>query len=206
MKENLQQSESVLRCKYCGYDTHEDVIKAAFWMDNGLIVVEDVHARLCEGCGEQFFSEEVTQRIQKFLKKPTVEPERQIRVYVYDLPQLESTGKHHQFQSIRAKKDAQASLQCKYCESETVEELVKLVFWVDGQPIAVENIPAQVCQQCEVQFYDDETAETIATLEKLRAVPDGAKRDVTVPVFSLADKENAAHNGHHQDAIDGLGE
>jgi len=204
MKENLEQSESVLRCKYCGYDTHEDVIKAAFWMDNGLIVVEDVPARLCEGCGEQFFGEEVTQRIQGFLKKPTVEPERQIRVSVYDLPQLESMGKHHQFQSIRAKMDTQASLQCKYCESETVEELVKLVFWVDGQPIAVENILARVCQQCEVQFYDDETAETIATLEKLRAVPDGAKRDVTVQVFSLADKENAADNRCHEDGIDRL--
>lgn len=204
MRKNVKQSRCELRCKYCKYDTHEEVIKAAFWMDNGLIVIEGIPARLCKGCGEQFFDEQITRRIQELLKNPTTEPERLIRVSVYDLPQLESMGKHRQFQSIRANKDSQASLQCKYCESETVEELVKSAFWVDEQLIAVENIPARVCQECEVHFYDDETAETIATLGQLRAVPDGARRDVTASVFSLGDKENAADNRYHEDASDCL--
>jgi YgiT-type zinc finger domain-containing protein len=180
-----------MRCKYCNYDTHEEVIKATFWMDNGLIVIEGIPAWLCKGCEEQFFDEQITRRIQELLNNPTTKPERLIRVSVYDLPQLESTGKHRQFQSIRANKDSQACLQCKYCESETVEELVKSAFWVDEQLIAVENIPARVCQECKEHFYDDEIAETIATPGQLRDVPDGARRDVTASVFSLGDKENA---------------
>jgi YgiT-type zinc finger domain-containing protein len=156
------------------------------------------------GCGEQFFDGQITHRIQKLLKNPVVEPERQIRVSVYDFPQFESIGKHRQFRSIRARKDSQTILQCKYCESETVEKLVKSAFWANEQLIAVENIPARVCQECEVHFYDDETAETIATLGQLRAVPDGAKRDVTASVFSLGDKENVADNRYHEDGIDRL--
>jgi len=204
MKENVKQSECGLRCRYCGYDTHEDVIKAAFWVDNGLIVIEGIPVRLCTGCGEQFLDEHITQKIEKLLKNPRAGRERQTRVSVYDFPQLESIGKHCQFQPIRANRDSQASLQCKYCESETVEELVKSAFWVNEQLIAIENIPARVCHECEVHFYDDETAERIATLGQLRAVPDGAKRDVTVLVFTLGDKENAADNRYHEDAIDRL--
>jgi YgiT-type zinc finger domain-containing protein len=202
MKENARQSECGLRCKYCGYDTHEDIIKAAFWMNDGLIAIEGIPARLCKGCGEQFFDEQITERIQKLLKNPIAESERQIRVSVYDFPQLESTEKHRQSQSIRANKDSQAILRCKYCESETVEELVKSAFWVDEQLIAVENIPARVCQECKVQFYDDETAEGIATLERIRSVPDAARRDAMVTVFSLPDKDNTVDNGFHRDTSD----
>jgi len=204
MKENARQSECGLRCKYCGYDTHNDVIKAAFWMDNRLIVVESVPARLCMGCGEQFFEEYVTQSIQKFFKDPIVKPERQICVFVYDFPQLKSIGKYRQFQSIRANNDSQASLQCKHCKSETVEKMVRSAFWVNEQLIAVENIPARVCQECEVHFYDDETAETIATLGQLIAVPDGVKRDITASVFTFGEKENTADNRYHEDVINRL--
>jgi YgiT-type zinc finger domain-containing protein len=202
MKENSKLPESALRCKYCGYGTREDVIKAAFWMDDGLIVVEDVLAQVCEGCGEQFLDEETTQQIQELLKNRTVEPGRQIRVSVYDLSRLESMAKRRRSQSIRVSRDPETNLQCKYCESETVEELVKSAFWVNEQLIAIENIRARVCRGCKVQFYDDETAEGIATLEKIRTVPDAARRDVTVSVFSLADKENTVGNRFHQDTSD----
>jgi len=202
MKENARQSECGLRCKYCGYDAHKDIIKAAFWMNDGLIAIEGIPARLCKGCGEQFFDEQITERIQKLLKNPIAEPERQIRISVYDFPQLESTEKHRQSRSIRANKNSQTILQCKYCESETVEELVKSAFWVDEQLIAVENIPARVCHECEAHFYDNETAEKIAALEKLRAVRDGSRCDVTASVFTLGDNENAADNGFHQDTSD----
>jgi len=202
MKENSKQPESSLRCKYCGYGTREDVIKAAFWMNDGLIAVEDVLAQVCEGCAEQFLDEETTQQIQKLLKNPTVEPGRQIRVSVYDLSRLDSMTKRRRLQSIRVKREPETNLQCKYCESETVEKLVKSAFWVNERVIAVENIPARVCRKCKVQFYDDETAETIATLGQLRAVPDAAQRNVTVKVFSLPDKENTADNRLYRDTSD----
>ena len=204
MGENGKQSEAALRCRYCGHDTYEDFIKAAFWRGNGLIVIEDISARLCERCGEQFLDAQITQKIEKLLGNPQAEPERQIWPSVYDFPQLQSVVKCRQSLSIRASKDSQTSLQCRYCESEIAEELVKSVFWVNEQPIAVEDIPAWVCQYCKVQFYDDETAEIIAMLANLRAVPDEAIRNVTASVFSLADKESAVDIRYHEDAIDHL--
>ena len=68
-----------------------------------------------------------------------------------------------------------------------MEELVKSVLWVDGGLIAVENIPAQVCQRCGEQFYNDETAEKLTALGKHRFEPPTAKREMSVPVFSVAD-------------------
>lgn len=202
MKENYKQSESALRCKYCGYGIREDVIKAAFWMNDELIVVEDVLAQVCEGCAEQFLDEETTQQIQKLLRNPTEGPRRQIRISVYDLSLLDSMSIHHRLQSIKVKKNPETNLQCKYCESKTVEKLVKTAFWVDEQLIAVENIPARVCQECKVQFYDDETAEEITTLERIMAVPNATRRNVTVTVFSLSDKENTLDNRFHGDTSD----
>jgi YgiT-type zinc finger domain-containing protein len=197
VKENAKQSECCLRCEYCGYDAYEDIIEAAFWTDDGLIAIEAIPARLCSGCGEQFFDEQVTERIRKLLKNRIAEPEREIRIPVYDFPQVESIGKHRRSQSIRANKDFQAILWCKYCESETVDELVKSAFWVDERLIGVENVPARVCQECEAHFYDDETAEKIAALEKLSAVPAGSRRDVMALVFTLGGNESAADNRYH---------
>jgi YgiT-type zinc finger domain-containing protein len=205
----LGRSQAAPRCKYCGFDTHEDVIKAAIWTNKGLIVVEDIPARLCEGCGEQFFEEEITQRIQNVLTHLLTKAKRQIRVPVYSLSQvaapkherhpevageqyrasLEST--HHQAkrapEPVRANHDCQEAFLCKYCESGTVAELVKSAFWVDGALLAIENIPARVCQRCRQQFYDEQVAEKIAALERRRSVLGPATRDVSVPVFSLAD-------------------
>ena len=204
-QENLQ-SKSVPRCKYCGCDTSEDVIKAAFWTNSGLILIEDIPARLCEGCGEQFFKEEITQRIQQVIKYPIAKAKRQIRVPVYSLSKVRTAKKelhpkvpvqqqsasleltyHQAEQPARANHNQQETFLCKYCESETVEDLVKSAFWVDGGLLAVENIPARMCRQCRQQFYDNETAEKITTLAKGRFVPGTTRRDVSVPVYSVAD-------------------
>jgi len=77
-----------LKCKYCGFNTHRDFIKAAFWTDKGLIVVEDIPAQLCEGCGEHFFQEAITQKIRKVLTYPSAKAKRQIHVPVYSLGQV----------------------------------------------------------------------------------------------------------------------
>jgi YgiT-type zinc finger domain-containing protein len=157
-QENLQ-SKSVLQCKYCACDTNEDVIKAAFWTNIGLILIENIPAQLCEECGEQFFEEEITQRIQKVIKNPVAKAKRQIRVPAYSLSKVQTTKKelrpkvsdqqqttslestYHQAkqttETIRANRGRDETFLCKYCESETVEDLVKSVFWVDGGLLAV---------------------------------------------------------------------
>lgn len=220
------RSQAALTCKYCGFDTHEDVIKAAIWTNKGLIVVEDIPARLCDGCGEQFFEEEITQKIQNVLKCPLTKAKRQIRVPVYFLSQgraakqqrhpevagqhhTDSLGlSHHQTQRasepVRANQDRQEPFLCKYCESGTVAELVKSAFWVDGALLAIENIPARVCQRCWQQFYDEEFAEKIAALGKRRSVPEPATRNVSVPVFSLVDVEQSPGESHPKEKNDSL--
>jgi len=207
-QENLH-SQAALRCKYCGCDTNEDIIKAAFWTNIGLILIEDIPARLCEGCGEEFFEEDITQRIQQVIEYPEAKVKRQIQISVYSLPKVRTAKKefhpkvpdhpqsasleltYHQAEQTaepaRANHNHQETFLCKYCESETVEDLVKSAFWVDGGLLAVENIPARMCQQCRQQFYDNETAEKITILRKGRFVPGTTRRDVSVPVYSLAD-------------------
>ena len=181
------QSQAAPRCKYCGCETNEDVIRAALWTNSGLIVIEDIPARLCEGCGEQFFKEEVTQKIQQVTTYPIVKAKRQIRVPVYSLSQVDVEKRGSHSEPIRVDQDYEETFLCKYCESETVEGLVKSAFWVDGTWVAIENIQARVCQQCRQQFYDDKTTEKISELNKHRFVAGTERRDVLVPVFSLAD-------------------
>jgi len=190
MEQNQQKSQAVLQCKYCGCGTKNDVIKAAFWTDRGvpaergpgLTVIEDIPARLCEGCGEQSFQGEVIRRIQKVLTCPIAKAKRQIRVPVYSMSQVQP-GKSDP--PRRTKFEVPEAFLCKYCQSETVEDLVNSAFWMDGALLAVENIPARLCQRCRQQYYDEQTAERITTLNKRSFAT--ATRDVLVPVFSLSD-------------------
>jgi len=181
------QSQAAPRCKYCGCETNKDIIRAALWTNNGLIVIEDIPARLCEGCGEQFFKEEVTQKIRQITTYPIVKAKRQIQVPVYSLSQVGIEKRQRHSEPIRVDQDHEETFLCKYCKSETVEDLVKSAFWVNGEWVAIENIHARVCQQCKQQFYDDKTTEKISQLDKSRFVTGTERRDVLVPVFSLAD-------------------
>lgn len=195
------------KCKYCGFDTHQDVIKAALWTDGGLVVVEDIPAWVCEGCGEQFFEEKVTQSIEKVLACSTAKAKQRIRVPVYSMSQpglanrpvvatrVSSIRRRGARDEGRGAKTTGAhpqhgeTLRCKYCASETVEALVKSAFWVEAGLIAVENMPARICQQCKEHFYDEAIAEKITALQKGKSFPEATKQQVLVPVFSLVDME-----------------
>jgi len=194
-----QQHQVATPCKYCGCETNEDIIKAAIWTEKGLIVIEDIPAQLCEGCGEQFFDEQVTQKIQQAIKYPAKKAKQQLQVPVCSLSQLEvEKGKRHS-ETTEANLGRQDAFLCRYCESQTTEEMVKSAFWVDGQLVAIENVPAKVCQRCRQQFYDQETAEKITTLDKRSLVAVAPNRKVLVPVFSLAELEKPPGEcGHRQ--------
>ena len=208
MQERRSQDETQITpgCKYCGFDTHKDIIKAAIWTNNGLIVIEDIPARLCGGCGEQFFDEKVTQKIAEVTKYPAAKAKQKVRVPVCSLSQDQAAEKqskpekpdkqHTAFtyyqkkqviESAGINENHQGSLLCKYCKSETVEDVIKSVFWLDGEPIVLENIPARVCQRCGQQFYDVETAERITALKKSRCGAAMVSKSILVPVFSLTD-------------------
>lgn len=49
---------SFMTCTSCGgEDVHRTEIRSAFWHDDRLVVVEDIPALRCDGCGEQFFDD-----------------------------------------------------------------------------------------------------------------------------------------------------
>jgi len=196
------QSRTSGQCTFCGCATREDVIEAAFWTDTGLVVVEGIPVRRCDGCGELFFEEEVARRVQEALSCSGGESERQVQVSVYSMPvvRAERTGcdrrirdrarTGHEVEQVFATAEVDQAddkvFACQYCGSETAEHVTRSAFWIDGRWMAVENIPARVCQCCKEQFYDDETVERIAAIREGRDIPGLARMEVRVPVLSYA--------------------
>ncbi len=250
LSDDSQESQTILQCKYCGCNinqsrrgrasTDEDFIKAALWTDKGLVVVEDIPARLCEGCGEQFFEQEVIRKIEQVVTYPLAKVKQWIQVPVYSLsPPAASCWKTgagdaqkkrlhsakasqqnnrsvesrcHSFgsefraelqakqasESIQLNQSQQEILLCKDCGGETVEELVNSAFWVRGELIVVENIPARVCRRCRQQFYDDRITERVIGLDEPWFAPGMAKEEVQVPVFSLTEVEKPQSKNYHK--------
>jgi YgiT-type zinc finger domain-containing protein len=79
------QGDAALECRECGSTTQADVVKAAFWTDRGLVVIEDIPARVCRRCAEQFYDEATAAQIQARLADPSFQPKRQILVPVVSL-------------------------------------------------------------------------------------------------------------------------
>ncbi|MFB3786162.1 MAG: YgiT-type zinc finger protein [bacterium] len=194
-------------CTYCGFDTQEDLVRGAFWTGQDYIVVEDMPAWLCAGCGEHFFPRETTLRIQDLLTHPPVESGKIIRTSVYSLdsslPMDENTAQpvrdlqpdpaleldtppeaRAAESTIELQRDP-CRFQCKYCQSGTVMGRVRSVFWAGEELIVLENIPARVCPTCQEPYYSGPTLDRIEALLKNRARVT-ATRTLDIPVFSLA--------------------
>ena len=78
-------------------------------------------------------------------------------------------------------------MECPRCMKLTYAGVVRTNIWkgeVGERLIIVEDIPAQLCEQCGEQYYDDLTSETLrALMEDLgSATP---TRVMEVPVYSL---------------------
>ena len=53
---------------------------------------------------------------------------------------------------------------CPRCSEAMRSATVKTAIWREDRLYVVEDIPAQVCDSCVEQFYDDETADTLRRL------------------------------------------
>jgi len=74
--------------------------------------------------------------------------------------------------------------KCHVCGSTNAhEELVSEVFQIDGKPVLVENIPAQVCVRCGEEIFSKETVEKVRLLVHGRAKP---IKSVQMDVFAYA--------------------
>jgi len=74
--------------------------------------------------------------------------------------------------------------KCHVCASTSAhEELVSEVFKIDGRPVLVESIPAQVCERCGEEIFTKETVERVRSLVHGNAKP---IKSVQMDVFDYA--------------------
>jgi len=111
------------------------------------------------------------------LASPLVDAKRELRVPVFSLADIEV--------ATAERPESPGELRCEHCESPTDEDVVKLVLWTATGLVAVEDIPARVCQECKEPYYDAQTARKMMELTSEGPPADKAKRELTVPVFSL---------------------
>ena len=74
---------------------------------------------------------------------------------------------------------------CPRCSREMRSASVKTAVWREERLFVVEDIPAQVCDSCMEQFYDEETTEALRRLTEEGFSSIEAKREILVPIFSL---------------------
>jgi len=72
---------------------------------------------------------------------------------------------------------------CDFCGGTLHPKIVNTEFWVKGELMLIENVPAEVCQRCGEKYF---SAETHASIEKLFKSKPQAEKTMTVPVYKLA--------------------
>lgn len=74
---------------------------------------------------------------------------------------------------------------CPRCGQNMRSSVVKTAIWKDDRLYVVEDVPAQVCDACLEQFYDDETTDALRRLTEDGFPACRTKREILVPIFSL---------------------
>lgn len=76
-----------LACPRCRCQMRSGVIKTAMWYDERLYVVEDVPARICDNCMEQYYDEETTDALRRLTEDgfPFAEATGEILVPLFSL-------------------------------------------------------------------------------------------------------------------------
>jgi YgiT-type zinc finger domain-containing protein len=74
-------------CPRCGGDTRDEVVRTAIWLDDRLFVVEDIPARVCGTCMEQFYDDETTEALRRLTAErfASIEPAREQVVPIFSL-------------------------------------------------------------------------------------------------------------------------
>ena len=72
--------------------------------------------------------------------------------------------------------------KCHVCGStRTTQKWVNDVFQIDGKPVLVENIPAEVCERCGEEIFSKEITENVRLLVRSNVKP---VKSVKMDVFS----------------------
>lgn len=74
---------------------------------------------------------------------------------------------------------------CTGCGGKTRKDTVNLAIWSPKGLVAIEGVPAYVCDACEEQTYDDAVATELRQLASANFPRDRVVREIQVPVFML---------------------
>ncbi len=74
---------------------------------------------------------------------------------------------------------------CAGCGGKTRHDTVNLAIWSGKGLLAVEGVPAYICDACEEQTYDDAIASELRQLASANFPSERAVREIQVPVFTL---------------------
>ena len=55
-------------------------------------------------------------------------------------------------------------MKCEFCDGETIKKKVKKHHWLNGRLYVVENVIADVCQECGERYYHAKTLDEIDAL------------------------------------------
>ncbi|MCD6456293.1 MAG: type II toxin-antitoxin system MqsA family antitoxin [Methanophagales archaeon] len=56
-------------CPICGGELEETAVKEDIWLGGELLVIENVHAKVCDKCGEKVVSYDELQRIDRVINE-----------------------------------------------------------------------------------------------------------------------------------------
>jgi YgiT-type zinc finger domain-containing protein len=74
-------------CPRCGQPMRPATVKSAIWREDRLFLVEDIPAKVCDSCMEQFYDEETSDALRRLTEDgfSSVEPKREILVPIFSL-------------------------------------------------------------------------------------------------------------------------
>ncbi len=75
--------------------------------------------------------------------------------------------------------------ECPRCGKVMRASNVKTAIWYEDKLIIAEDVPAQVCDECLEQYYDEDTTDALRRLTEDGFPLAQAKGEILVPVFSL---------------------
>ena len=83
-------------------------------------------------------------------------------------------------------------MKCYFCGGQTQEQLVTDLYTEGNLYLAVENVPADVCQQCGERYYSPEVMKKLLALsegmrEHAAVGPPGRRAELTVCDFTAGD-------------------
>jgi YgiT-type zinc finger domain-containing protein len=85
-------AQGAVFCNSCGNATEARQVYVTMWTDDGLVVIENVPARVCDNCQEQYYDEASSRKIVKLASSgfPRQHVVREMVVPVISLDDVEA--------------------------------------------------------------------------------------------------------------------